>query len=67
MRLHVGVAKALLYNSKNDRILLANPEMSFYCTHIRFWMYKAKINYNTGTAGIYVCPDVCHEGFFTRI
>jgi hypothetical protein len=42
---------------KNHPILLANPEISFYCTNIKFLMDATKINKAA-------CPDVYHEAFF---
>ena len=40
--------------AKNHQILLANPEMSFYCTIVKFLVASTKINNKIRMAGVYV-------------
>src|SRR5215475_13732832 len=38
---------------KNCPILLANPEIRFYCTNIRFFVNETKINYAACPVGVF--------------
>jgi hypothetical protein len=71
MRLPVNtphpVMKAGSGVSKNHRILLANPEMSFYCTIKRSLVDSTKINNKIRMAGVYVRSDVCRGACFLAI
>ena len=68
-----GVNKFLGYKvelrsvSKNGRILLANPEISFYCTIERSLVDSTKTNNKIRMAGVYVHSDVCCEAYFLAI
>ena len=53
--------------SKKGGILLANPEISFYCTIKRSLVDSTKINNKIRMAGVSVHSDVCCEAYFLAI
>ncbi len=48
-------------------ILLANPEISFYCTIERSLVDSTKINNKIRMAGVSVHSDVCCEAYLLAI
>jgi hypothetical protein len=51
----------------NPRILLANPEISFYCTINKFLVFYNRINYTVQMAEGYVHSDVSRKACFWLI
>ena len=59
--------KFIAVQSINGGILLANPEIGFYCSIYEFLLFYNIINYNIQIAESYVHSDVRHEVcFFAR-